>query len=166
MQLRNRISDILIWFMVVASLMMMIYNTSINYARKPLSATPEIEIEPGTDLAGFRLTATNGEEFIIPAEGRYLISFLTTGCGACQQQIPILNEISGREHYRQVLGVLFEPVGKITEFESAFKPKFRCLIDSEGDLAGVLRLTVFPQTVEIDDGKVTHSWSGLQREFK
>lgn len=151
--------------MIAASLLLMLRITAVDYGKGRAHEASELEVERGTNLSGFRLTQLDGQEFVIPSEGNYLICFLTSGCAPCQQQVQALNEVVRRREYAKVIGVFFEPAARVAEFESTFKPEFLCLLDRQAELATGLRLSTFPQTIEVRDGKVIKGWVGQQPGF-
>lgn len=166
MRLRGSvIKEALLWTMIAASLVLMLRNAAVNYGWSRAPETYEPEIASGTDLSGFRLKQLGGQEFVIPSEGALLISFLTSGCAPCQQQVQALNEAVRRQKYAKVIAVFFEPATLVAEFEATLKPEFLCTIDAEGALANSLRLSTFPQTVEIKNGAVIRGWVGKQSGF-
>lgn len=168
MEKKSKFKEWLLWLMVGTSLVLMVYNTSARWAansrtQRPLAA----QVKTGEHLANFQLKHTDDRDFFIPGNGRYLLSFMTTKCGACQKQVNSLNELArSTKDYAGVGAVFFEPANKVREFRSSFNPAFTCLLDHNGQLASKLQINTFPQTIELVDGVVIKSWVGLQTRFE
>ncbi len=168
MKIKTNFKEWLLWLMVGTSLLLMGFNTWVRWdGNGRTQQPPSPQIKPGEYLANFQLKHTNDEDFFIPGNGRYLLSFMTTECGACQKQVNSLNELArSAENYAGVSAVFFEPASKVKEFQSSFNPAFSCLLDHNGQLASRLQLNTFPQTIELVDGVVAKSWVGLQTKFE
>ena len=165
MQITGKIKEALFWLMAGGAFLLMIYNTML-YTRVGIRPeAPVSEIENGTTLAGFSLKELDGKDFVIPSKGRYLVSFLTTGCGPCQMQVATLNRTSDLGSYDKVLAVFFEPRAKVEQFKVEFNAEIPCLIDYKATINTRLNLSSFPQTVELDDGTVIRSWVGVHDSF-
>jgi len=154
--------------MVGASLLLMGYNTWARWeGDRRIKLPPTAQIKTGEHLANFQLKHTNDEDFFIPGNGRYLLSFMTTECGACQKQVNSLNELArSTGNYAGIGAVFFQSANKVKEFQTSFNPEFTCLLDHNGQLASKLQLNTFPQTIELVDGVVVKSWVGLQAKFE
>jgi hypothetical protein len=161
---KRLLKDLLLWSMVGLSLLLMIYSVAVDRGtRNAEDRAPEIEI--GVKLGGFDLKDTKGARAVIPAEGAFLIAFLTSDCGPCQKQVEALNKAARDGHYREVIGVFFEDPVKVRDFETTFSPAFKCLIDIDGALNQTLNLSVYPHIVELQNGGVTRVWVGKQEQL-
>ncbi len=164
MSLRTRFKDTLMWSLIIASLALMIYNTTRNSKGvAPSPSEPEIQVE--TNLTGLQSKDSNGKEFVLPSNARYLLSFLTIECGPCQRQIEYLNREVETGRYDKVIGIFYESKWKLIDFQSHHHPKFLCLLRGVDRSSLSLSLTTFPQTAEVKDGKVTRVWVGVQEAF-
>ncbi len=172
MAAQHKLKEVLFWTLTGGAFLLMIYNTVLYYrlqnSNRPtiLPAEETVEIEPGTALEQVNLRMLNGESFSLPTKGRYLIAFLTTGCGPCQTQVQYLNKAAKLPNYDKVLAIFFEPQTAVAEFQSQFQPEFLCLRDDTGRLNDRLRLRSFPQSVDLRDGVVAQSWIGTQERFE
>lgn len=62
MQEQFRISNIILWTMVSASLALMVYNTATYYKDRAEPKEPETEIKTGTNLTGRVLKDVSGKK--------------------------------------------------------------------------------------------------------
>lgn len=162
MTFRIKLKDLLFWGMVTGSFLLMIYTVVI----RPSASEPQVEIVEGTVLGGYRLRETGGQDLVIPSNGKQLVSFLASECGPCQKQVQALNEVARSNSYQAVIGVFFERPSAVQNFKSAFGANFPCLVDPAGALSAKLKLTTFPQTVELTDGVATRFWLGAKERFE
>lgn len=157
--------NLALWGMVGASLCLMVYATARNTAGHR-EADLKPQIPNGANLAGLRLRNTKGQEFVIPAEGKYLIAFLDTECGPCKRQVAPLNRAFEKGGYSGVLSVFSESQARVAEFESRVRPEFVCLVDTGDGPMTKNHISKFPQIVEVNNGIVSLSWVGYQERFQ
>jgi hypothetical protein len=155
------------WVLIGLSVALMVYNTVLNTIGRTVPDRPkQPEITEGTDLSGVSLRRPNGELFAISQSGNYLVSFLTTGCGPCVEQVRPLNTAVQRNRYDKVVAIFSENAREVAAFESSVAPEFTCVVDREGLFRERFGLTTFPQTFEVNQGIVTRGWLGLQKSFE
>jgi hypothetical protein len=161
-----RYQEVLLWLMVSVSLSLMIYGTLRNEMARRRAPKLVPEIADGTNLGGLPVTDTKGRKSVVPLQGRYLVAFLDTECGPCRRQVDTLNRAARQGRFSGVLAVFSETAPKVMEFESSVSPEFNCVIDTGRGPISQHPLTTFPQTVEIDDGRVVRSWVGYQERLE
>jgi peroxiredoxin len=162
---RRAIKETLIWAMTGASFLLLAYNTLLYRGSRHGPALARMGIETGASLGEFTLKGLDGTEFALSKNRRYLVSFLTTVCPACQTQVHGLNRVAESGKYDRVIGVFFETRKSVEQFKATFAPEFSCLYDPGGKLNTRLNLSTFPQTIELIDGKVNRGWVGSQESF-
>lgn len=161
------IKEALFWVLLGGAFLLMVHNAALYYyTRNVVPTKPAIDVPNGSRLAGFKLTDPEGNEFAIPSEGTYLISFLTTDCDACHIQVRHLNHAAGTKSYQMVFAVFGEDTERVARFMNDLRPEFPCFVDHERRLTNSLKLKSLPQTVELKDGVVVRAWVGMQESFQ
>jgi len=163
---KRRGKDVAVWLMVGASLCLMIYTTVRNQVIGQRTKKLIPEIAEGTRLGGLPLVDVTGLESTVPAEGRYLISMLDTQCGPCKQQVDSLNSAAKDGAFSGVIAIFSEAPQRVRDFKEVIKPEFFCLIDAGRGPISLHRITTFPQTIELSNGKVVRSWVGFHEHFE
>lgn len=161
----TKTKELMFWLLTCGAFLLMLHNAVLYYTRNAALTKPAIDVPNGARLAGFKLKDSEGNEFAIPSEGRYLISFLTTDCDACHIQVTHLNRAADTKSYQMVVGVFGEDTERVGRFITDLRPEFPCFIDNESRLTNLLKLKNLPQTVEIRDGVVVRAWVGTQETF-
>jgi hypothetical protein len=144
----------------------MIYTTVRNEARGHKTKALVPEIPEGTDLGGLPLIDVTGKASTVPAQGRYLLSMLDTQCGPCKQQVDSLNSAAKGGGFSGVIAIFSEAPQRVRDFKEVIKPEFFFLIDAGRGPISLHRITTFPQTIELNNGKVVRSWVGFHEHFE
>jgi hypothetical protein len=84
MKINDKVKDALLWFMLTASFLLLVYHTVRPNKANNSVAPDRVEIKTGTTISQLEFKRPNGEDFAIPQKGKYLVAFLTTGCEPCR----------------------------------------------------------------------------------
>lgn len=123
----------------------------------------------GKEAPQFSLSDTNGRQLDLATfRGRVVIvNFWATWCPPCRQEMPLFQNVY-LQNYKQlyVLAVnVEEPSGVVSNFLANRHITFPVLLDSDGDVSALYRVTALPTTYIIDqEGIIRFTHVGLMSE--
>jgi peroxiredoxin len=93
--------------------------------------------------------------------GRYLLVFLTSGCGPCVDEANSISRmLQGGASPLRVYGVGVEKQGQVANFVKEYDFKFPFLLDKDSGLRLGLDVRIFPSKFLVEDGVVKKAWYG------
>ena len=122
-----------------------------------ISASEYLSI--GSPAPEFSLVTINGEQIHL-SELRgtpVVINFWATWCGPCVSEMPLLQQ--RYEEHQQDFELLAinadEPISDVTEFVQDYQLTFPILLDPDGNVQRLFRITAYPTSFFIDrEGKI------------
>jgi peroxiredoxin len=97
--------------------------------------------------------------------GRYLLVFLTSGCGPCVDEASSISSmLQGGASPLRVYGVGVERPGQVANFVKEYDFKFPFLLDKDSGLRRGLDVRIFPSKFLVEDGVVKKAWYGKAQD--
>ena len=97
--------------------------------------------------------------------GRYLLVFLTSGCGPCVDEAGSISRmLQGGASPLRVYGVGVERPGQVASFVKEYDFKFPFLLDKDSGLRQGLDVRIFPSKFLVEDGVVKKAWYGKAQD--
>lgn len=158
------ISATLTFFLLRASTQREAGKAQAAQGTRVLSPEPETIDRP---LPETQLTDMQGKE--VPSnelrQGRYLLIFLTSGCGPCVDEANAVSRlIQESTSSLRVYGVGIERSAQVAAFAEEFDLKFPFLLDKGSKLRQAFDIRRFPTKLLVEDGIVKKAWYGKAQD--
>lgn len=124
----------------------------------------ETGVTVGKILPGFTLAAVDGKQVNIAPAGRIIVlNFWATWCPPCREEMPELNQFSGKygDRISFYLVNIQESQATVADFLSQNGYDMNCLLDIDGQVAKTFRINAIPTTLVVDQqGTIKYRKSG------
>ncbi|TNJ65765.1 TlpA family protein disulfide reductase [Paenibacillus hemerocallicola] len=133
-----------------------------NFATKDrqASANKEAAPKPNYMAPGFKLTALDGNVYEVGGtrDKPLLVNFWASWCGPCELEAPDLKQLydkyEGKIDFYAVNMTASDRMDNIKSFVKHFEFKFPVLLDSEGKVGELYRISGIPMTYLVDKNGV------------
>lgn len=94
-------------------------------------------------------------------QGKVLLVFVTTGCGACQKELVLLSQVESEVSDKvKIYGVGVENRSQLMTFIQENEVTTKILVDKDAKLMKSLSVKYFPTKFLVVDGVIVKTWFG------
>jgi thiol-disulfide isomerase/thioredoxin len=93
-------------------------------------------------------------------EEKFFIVYLTSGCGACSDELPLLSELSANSPGIKIFGIMSEDESVVKKYVSDNNIKFPVILDRNLDMLRNLKIEFFPTNLTIENGIIKRAYIG------